>query len=431
MKFVPAVFLCMMMYGCGGGESAESGRAVFAVVWPERTRLIPAAANSIKVEISRGGTVAASQVIPRPAGGGTASIAFENLPVGEMLVSAAAYPGGDGGGVAQAKGSGPLTILAGQTAQFTVTLESTITSLQIATPAGPIRPGDVVQLDLMPRDAAGNLVLVSSATLEWTSGNPAVAAVNGSGVVTAGTNGTALITVTEWESQRGAMLNLVVEGGRLIAHEAFNYPSGAALAGQNGGTGFAGPWGESGTGPASAIDAGLFFLPLQARYLSARTSSTTPTAHPRDLAETLGAPGTTRYFSILLRPLDAMNAGTPATYFGFGFGLTHIGKGGGSPNYAIEYGGSGGAAVSGVAAVSNATVFLVARVAFAAGNDRIELWVNPAPGLPLPPNPSVVRQDVDVGLFSQIRLSASIRCHFDELRIGETYGDVSPIFQLF
>src|SRR5687768_14979376 len=148
-----------VLFGCGGGKSAESGRAVFTVVWPARSRLIPAASNSIKVEISLGLTEIAERVIPRPAGAGTASVAFENLPVGDLSVTATAHPGSDGSGIAQARGTAPLTIRPNQTTDFTITMESTIRSVEIVPPTGPVRPGDVLQLGLTVRDADGNLVL--------------------------------------------------------------------------------------------------------------------------------------------------------------------------------------------------------------------------------------------------------------------------------
>jgi len=417
--------IVILIPGCGGGSESVVGRAVFTVVWPERLRLIPVASNSIKVKINRGGTEVAETVIPRPAGASTASVTFENLPVSELSVTATSHPGSDGSGIAQARGTAPLTIQPNQTTDFTVTMESTIRSVEIVPPAGPIRPGDVVQLGLTVRDVDGNLVLVSPASTEWTSANHAVATVDANGVVTAGTNGSALLSVMEFESQRGDFITVTVEGGRLIAYEWFNYPLGSNVAGQNGGTGWAGAWFQIG-GTLSVIDSGLFFQRLQARNNSARTASAAPVTHVCTLGENLGAAGTTRYFSILLRPLDPMS---PGTDFGFGFGGVHIGKAGSHASYLIV--GGGGAAVSGIEAVPNATAFLIVRSTFTAGADRIELWVNPTPGQPLPVTPNAVKQDVDLGIFSDINLTANIRCHFDEIRIGETYGDVSPIVQIF
>src|SRR5688500_17951575 len=211
-----AAVITIALAGCGGGsDSAESGRAVFTVVWPALSRLIPVASNSIKVEISRGGAEIAEKVIQRP----TTSVAFENLPVGDLSVTATAHPGSDGSGIAQARGTAPLTIRPNQTTDFTITMESTIRSVEIVPPTGPVRPGDVLQLGLTVRDADGNLVLVSPATLEWTSTNHAVATVDANGVLTAGTSGSALISVMEWESERGDFIAVTVEGGRLIAYE--------------------------------------------------------------------------------------------------------------------------------------------------------------------------------------------------------------------
>src|SRR5262249_9493592 len=88
--------------GCGGGSGSlpsgtgttgsGMGRAVFTVVWPQRTRLIPLASNSIKVTVTQGTNTLASKIIPRPAQGGEASAEFDALPVGTLTATAIAYP---------------------------------------------------------------------------------------------------------------------------------------------------------------------------------------------------------------------------------------------------------------------------------------------------------------------------------------------------
>src|SRR5262245_38595680 len=115
--------LVLGLTGCGGGSENpdNTGRATFTVVWPDNSRLIPAAANSIKVEIKTGSTVFTSKTLPRPAGGGPASAAFDALPLGSLTAVATAFPNADGTGVAQAKASIPLTIIAGQNTAFSVT----------------------------------------------------------------------------------------------------------------------------------------------------------------------------------------------------------------------------------------------------------------------------------------------------------------------
>src|SRR5438874_8317728 len=116
------VMAAVGIHGCGGGAPASrTGRATFTVIWPPPSRLIPAASNSIKVDIKDGNQTVASQTLPRPSGGGPATVTFATLPVGALTATATAYPNADGTGVAQATASVPLQISAGQTSSFSIT----------------------------------------------------------------------------------------------------------------------------------------------------------------------------------------------------------------------------------------------------------------------------------------------------------------------
>src|SRR5688572_2571167 len=123
-----SAFILFVSFGCGGGgKSAESGRAEFRILWPEPdTRLIPAASNSIKVEIRRGGSVIATKIAPRPAAGGSALVVFDNLPVAQVTATASAHPNADGTGIAQAAGSVTFSVQANQTTPSSITTGSTI-----------------------------------------------------------------------------------------------------------------------------------------------------------------------------------------------------------------------------------------------------------------------------------------------------------------
>ncbi|GEM_PF-388248 len=215
-----------VLAGCGGGggsvgdvpgvsAAAATGRATFTVTWPEQrsTRLIPAAANSIRVELLRGGVVIASQLLVRPEAGGAATLTFTALPVDKLTARAFAYPGADGSGVAQAAGSVPVVIRSGETVTFTLTLTSTIDHLAL-TPAQPrLTVGQQMPLMVTAWDApgdAGGIVLLSPGKLTWDSSDPAVAAVDREGVVTAVSAGTTTITVTDTESGRSASVTVIV-----------------------------------------------------------------------------------------------------------------------------------------------------------------------------------------------------------------------------
>jgi cytochrome c peroxidase len=216
------VFLIALMAGCGGGKGDTSGANVsraggaeFTVLWPERstTRLIPLAANSIRVEMLRGSEVVASQLIARPDAGGPATLTFTNLPVETLTARAAAYPQADGSGVAQSAGNVSVPIIAGQTVQFTLTLTSTIDHLSVTPNTSTLTVGQQVTLMATAWDApgtGGNIVLTAPEKQQWTSSNTAVASVDNTGIVRAVSAGTASVSITDTESGKSASATVTV-----------------------------------------------------------------------------------------------------------------------------------------------------------------------------------------------------------------------------
>ncbi|MES2459160.1 MAG: hypothetical protein V4671_01155 [Armatimonadota bacterium] len=148
--------------GCGGGGTRSSpvsapsapasqglGRATFTVTWPapSSSRLIPSAANSIVVKITTiDGAALAEQRLTRPAGGGTTTATFAELPAGDVIASVSAYPNADGTGIAQASASASVAIEGGKTAALSLTLDSTIDRLEVTAPAGSLVNGAPVTL---------------------------------------------------------------------------------------------------------------------------------------------------------------------------------------------------------------------------------------------------------------------------------------------
>lgn len=202
----------LALAGCGGGHSSPDsggGRAVLTIKWPSRGRLIPAAANSIKATFTRGAQVVASQILARPTSGNQTTATFDNLKVGSLTLTASAFPNADGTGVAQAQGVTPVTIANGQTANVTLTMDSTIDHLELS-PANPqLATGSSLALVVTAKDLAGNIVLLSPNKLQWSSSSSNVS-VDSSGKVKAVVAGPATITVTDTES--GKATNTVVTG---------------------------------------------------------------------------------------------------------------------------------------------------------------------------------------------------------------------------
>ena len=212
--------LALLIAGCGGGDRAESGRAEFTVVWPESSRLIPEASQSISIQLLRNGTPVTARIIPRPAGGGPASSTFFDLPVGPLTALATAHPQANGTGVAQAQGSVAFTVAAGQTVPFTLTMASTIDRIELNPPSVTLNSGQTQQLTVSARNAANEIVLISPNKLLWRSLNTNVATLDASGLVTAQNPGTAQITVRETESDRSAIA--IVDVAPLQIADDFN-----------------------------------------------------------------------------------------------------------------------------------------------------------------------------------------------------------------
>ncbi|MBM3493061.1 MAG: hypothetical protein FJX72_01875 [Armatimonadetes bacterium] len=271
-------------------------------------------------------------------------------------------------------------------------------------------------------------MLTWPAKLQWDTTNHSKAAVGPNGLVTGVAAGQTTVTVTDAESGKTASAILTVVASTLIAADSFEYAAGAELRGQNGGLGWTAPWSCHGPGARSVVaNTGLAFGSLNTTGLSARTTSGNPIGDDRFVAETLGTPGTVLFIAVLVRPLDPLGSGTNGSYFGTGFSNCFVGHTHGmGPCYGIERGRGGGWVGSTVEARQNETAFLVVRFTFTAGNDTIDLFVNPAPGQPLPAVPSATKSDLNLGTGSQLGWGASTRCQFDEFRVGRTWEDVSP-----
>src|SRR5258706_8796866 len=86
-----------------------TGRVAITIRWPDRSRLIPLASNSIVVALKRGAQTLASQTLPRPANGNTTTADFNGIKTGSLTLVATAYPNADGTGVGQAMGTVPVS----------------------------------------------------------------------------------------------------------------------------------------------------------------------------------------------------------------------------------------------------------------------------------------------------------------------------------
>lgn len=217
----------------------------------------------------------------------------------------------------------------------------------------------------------------------------------------------------------------------LNAYESFDYAAGS-LDSANGGTGFASPWTRTAGTSADVISAGLTGpagLPT-AQGGSAQMGTLTTFSQSRDLNTTLGADGTTAWFSFLLRP-DGTSGGL-SFVIGDGDGATNtVNIGTAGSDFLVGADSTGtGSRISG-AVVDGQTFFLAVKVDFAAGNDTVTLYLDPTTGVSAPDSLSgeiAVLTTADLGTFSQIGMLGGFAGNdsiIDEIRVGDSFTDVS------
>ncbi|NTU54500.1 MAG: hypothetical protein HGA97_12570 [Chlorobiaceae bacterium] len=228
----------------------------------------------------------------------------------------------------------------------------------------------------------------------------------------------------------------------LIAYEGFDYVPGSDIRGQSGGSGWAtgSSWAgydPSATWPGLITSSGLSFgkLDIQGKAL---TTATTPGTIPppssalywRNLPQ-FGQEGSTLYVSFLFRPEPEFG------YYGginltdeFGNGI-FVGKSGASGynNYGLE-GPLNDIESSGVPVATGETDLIILKAQFLAGNDIYSIFVNPALDGVEPGAASASKTDFDPGnplIGTTFIFNNYGNYTIDEIRIGTTYADVTPI----
>lgn len=206
-------------------------------------------------------------------------------------------------------------------------------------------------------------------------------------------------------------------------YDGFNYPSGSSLAGQNGGTGWAGAWDNSQSALDVKIAAGLTFGGLATSPGSAQgdpAALNVNVFYKRQLGSSFGADNTTVFMSFLLHP-DA----SPGFYGGLNFGGLFVGQSGITTTYGIEAP-TNDISSTGISVVPGTTVFLVLRADFLPGNDKFSLYVDPTPGGTEPALADAIKTNFDLGTTDFIFMNNAGGWTTDEIRIGDTFASVTP-----
>ena len=153
--------------------SRKQGSVTMTVVWPARTRLIPAAANSIQITLTHvpdtqlpNPKVVPPQLLTRPAEGQplTTTTVFSNLEIGTYTITATAYPSATGPGTPNpatgdnvpvaTKTAGSIVVNAGNQ-NTSITMDTTIAQL------APDLPVD------FPRNTDGNIILLPGQQVQF------------------------------------------------------------------------------------------------------------------------------------------------------------------------------------------------------------------------------------------------------------------------
>ena len=227
----------------------------------------------------------------------------------------------------------------------------------------------------------------------------------------------------------------------LIAYEGFEYEEiGEQLLRKDGGFGFAGPWvpGDGiGSSPLTITEGSL---------ASGELASTGDRLHVasgggwiglvRHLSSTIPSRETgTMYMSFLIRP----ERGSSRTERPIGWGsVGFIGVFDGNAPWAgyngsryvmAEFLGRSGSKSSGVTSVLNEEALFVVRADMTPSQDTFTFYVNPVPGEP-EPDTGIVKTENMPGL-GRIFITAGSGSAFsvDEIRLGETYFDVTPVLE--
>jgi PEP-CTERM motif len=215
-----------------------------------------------------------------------------------------------------------------------------------------------------------------------------------------------------------------------LIYDGFDYTAGTPLDTQNGGTGFANAW--QAAQPDYAIASGsLSFGNLQTsgNHVQFTEDNLAVAEMQRPIFNPgFGAAGTTMWASMLIRPdADVTNTLIWAQFGDLYFGRARFDA---PLNYQVWEPDTSTLQFSSVPIVTGQTAFIAIRFDFNAdplANDTVTFYFDPTPGV-TPSSGGIVVSDINIDASGFAAFGANGAAYsFDELRIGETFQDVSPL----
>ncbi len=211
----------------------------------------------------------------------------------------------------------------------------------------------------------------------------------------------------------------------LIAYEGFAYPAGDLIPEGSGGTGWTNSWQA---GHNTVQDPGLTLAALKSTGGSLQTTNS-DWASTRQITSSLGEKTGVYYISFLIRN----DTGITDDNYGL-VSFDQVISGADKPSFSIGQANFGKkwaiiAPVEARSAVDcgnmNVTILVIKVTWSGDGNDKVQLFVNPAPNAQ-PAKPDAEITGVKLPPFNQVGLQSKKPFSYDELRIGTTWGDVCP-----
>jgi hypothetical protein len=233
---------------------------------------------------------------------------------------------------------------------------------------------------------------------------------------------------------------------QVVVSEGFDYPAGQPLAGQNGGTGWAGPWTTT-TGTVQ-VQAGSLPGPVAStgNSVAANGSGGGGYSFNRALATPIGGANATVWLSLLMRGPTTVPSFSPSQSGPFDgltmFGITGIHFGafptdfsGTQCVYGIGYDNLGVIVRNVTATPGSMQVLLVGRITYGGpqGVNVADLFVNPPVGGAVPTTPDATVSFGNtlnqLGPITQVLLTGANQASdlLDEIRIGPTFASVTPV----
>ena len=212
--------LLSLLASCGGGQStsrSERGSVRFTVHWPEPSRLIPAATNSLRfvavVLHPPNGEIVSDRFVARQQQA-TSVLLLDDLPAVKVRIRVTAHASADGTGTALAAGSVEVDVPEGAISGQGITLTSRVTEVRVTPAAANVAVGKIVRLTASAFDAQGNMVVIRPDQWQWSIAPGTIASIAPGGdtaQVTGRVNGVAVASVVLPEAGLSASKNVTVQ----------------------------------------------------------------------------------------------------------------------------------------------------------------------------------------------------------------------------